>query len=45
MALDRLTKMVRYKPVKITIDAPGLVEIILDVVVQHLSLPGPIVTD
>ena len=31
--LDQLTKMVYYEPVKITIDAPGLAEVILDVVV------------
>ena len=31
--VDRLTKMVHYKPVKVTIDAPGLAEVILDVVV------------
>ena len=30
---DRLTKMVHYKPVQITIDAPGLAEVIIDVVV------------
>ena len=31
--VDWLTKMVHYKPVKITIDAPRLVEVILNVVV------------
>ena len=31
--VDRLTKMVHYKPVKVTIDAPGLVKVIIDVVV------------
>ena len=31
--VNRLTKMVHYEPVKITIDAPGLVEVILNVVV------------
>lgn len=30
---DRLTKMAHYEPVKVTLDAPELVEIILDVVV------------
>ena len=43
--VDRLTKMVHYKPVKITIDAPGLVEVIIDVVVCHHSLPDSIVID
>ncbi len=32
--VDRLTKMVYYEPVKITIDALGLVEVIVDVVVH-----------
>ena len=31
--VDRLTKMVYYELVKVTIDAPGLVEVIIDVVV------------
>ena len=43
--IERLTKMVYYKPVKITIDAPGLVEVILDVVVQHHGLANSIVSD
>ena len=43
--VDRLTKMVHYKPVKVTIDAPGLAEVILDVVVCHYGLPDSIVTD
>ena len=43
--VDRLTKMVHYKPVKITLDAPGLAEVIIDVVVRHHGLPDSIVTD
>ena len=43
--VDRLTKMVHYEPVKVTIDAPGLAEVILDVVVWHHSLPDSIVSD
>ena len=43
--IDRLTKMVYYKPVKITIDAPSLNEIIIDVVIHHHGLPNSIVTD
>ena len=31
--IDRLIKMVHYKPVKVTIDTSGLAEVILDVVV------------
>ena len=30
--VDRLMKMVHYEPVKVTIDAPGLAEVIIDVV-------------
>ena len=31
--VNQLTKMVYYEPVKVTIDAPGLAEVIIDVVV------------
>ena len=30
--------MVHYKPVKITLDAPGLVEVIIGMVVRHFRL-------
>ena len=43
--VNRLTKMVHYEPVKITINAPGLAEVILDVVVRHHGLPDSIVSD
>ena len=43
--IDRLTKLVYYKPVKITIDAPGLAEVIIDIVVRDHGLPDSIVTD
>ena len=43
--VDRLKKMGHYKQVKVTIDAPGLVEVIIDVVVRHHGLPDSIVTD
>ena len=43
--VDRLTKMVHYEPVKITIDAPGLAEVIIDIVVRHHGLPNSIMTD
>ena len=36
--IDRLNKMVHYKLVKATIDAPRLAEIILDMVVWHHGL-------
>ena len=37
--------MVHYKTVKITIDAPGLVEVIIDIVVRHHGLSDLIVID
>ena len=43
--VDRLTKMVHYEPVKVTVGAPGLAEVILDVVIQHHGLPNLIVSD
>ena len=43
--VDRLTKMVYYEPIKITIDALGLAKVIIDVVVCHHSLPDSIITD
>ena len=43
--VDRLTNMVHYDPVKLTIDAPGLAKVIIDVVVRHHSLPNSIVSD
>ena len=36
--VDQLTKMVQYKPVKVTIDALGLAKVILDVVVRYHGL-------
>ena len=33
--VDWLTKMVHYKPVKVTINAPGLAEVIINVVVRY----------
>ena len=43
--VDQLTKMVYYESVKVTIDAPGLAEVIIDVVVRHHDLPDSIVSD
>ena len=37
--------MIHYKSVKITIDALGLAEVIIDVIVQHHGLLDSIVTD
>ena len=41
----RLTKIVYYEPVKVIIDAPGLAEVIINVVVRHHGLPDSIITD
>ncbi len=43
--IDRLMKIVYYVPVKVTINAPGQVEVIIDVVVRHHGVPESIVTD
>ncbi len=43
--VDRLTQMVHYEPVKVTIDAPALVEVIIEAVVQHHGLSNSIVSD
>ncbi len=37
--------MVYYEPVKVTIDAPGLAEVIIEVVVRYYGLPDSIVSD
>ena len=43
--IDRLTKMVYYKPVKVTINALGLAEVIFDMVVRHHRLPNSTITN
>ncbi len=43
--VNRLTKMVYYEPVKVTINAPGLAEVIIDIVVRHHKVPESIVID
>ena len=42
--VGRLTKIVHYKPIKVTINAPGLAKVILNVVVQHYGLPDSIIS-
>ncbi len=37
--------MVYYKPVEITVDEPGLVKVIIDVILHHHGVPESIVTD
>ncbi len=43
--VDRLTKIVHYKPVKVIINAPGLAEVIIDVVVYYHRVLELIVID
>ncbi len=43
--VDWLTKMVYYKPVKVTINTPALAEVIIKAVVRHHGLPDSIVSD
>ena len=43
--IDRLTKIVHYKLVKVTINTSGLAEVIIDVVVWHHGLPDSIISD
>ena len=43
--VDRLTKMVDYVPVQVTINAPGLAEVIINVVVCYHRFPESIMTD
>ncbi len=45
MIIDYLTKMIYYKPVKVTIDISGLVKVIIDVVVRHYNIFKSIVID
>ncbi len=43
--INRRTKMVHYEPVKVTIDAPGLAEVIIKTVVRHHDLSDSIIRD
>ena len=43
--VDRLTKMIYYEPIKVTIDAPSLAEVTIDMVVRHDGLPDSIIRD
>ena len=43
--INQLIKMVHYKLVKVTIDAPGLAKFIINMVIRHHGLPGLIVTN
>ncbi len=41
----RLTKMVHYEPVKMTINVTALAEVIIEAVVRHHGLPDSIVSN
>ena len=43
--VDHLTKMVHSEPVKVTINAPKLAEVIINVVIQHHGLSDSIISD
>ena len=43
--INCLTKIVHYKPVKVTINTLGLAEVIINVVVRHHGLPDSIIRD
>ena len=43
--IDYLSKMVHYESVKVTINAPKLAEVIIDVVVWLHNLPDSIISD
>ena len=43
--VDQLTKIVHYKPVKVTINAPELAKVIIDVVIQYHGLPDSIISN
>ncbi len=37
--VNRLTNMVHYEPIKVTIDIPSIAKVIIDVVVRHHGVP------
>ena len=43
--VDWLTKMVHYKPVKVTLNAPKIAQVILDMIVWNHGLPDSVITD
>ena len=43
--VDRLIKMVYYKPIKVIINALGLAKVILNVVIWHYGILNSIVID
>lgn len=45
MIVNKLTKIVHFKSVKINIDALSLAKVMIEVVMWHLGLPDSIVSD
>ncbi len=45
MIFDYLTKMVYYEPIKVIINAPGLVEVIINMVVHYYGIAKSIIID
>ena len=43
--VNQLTKMIHNKPVKVTIDAPGLAKVIINMVVRHHDLLDSVVSN
>ena len=43
--VNQLMKIVHYKPVKVIIDAPGLAEVIINVIMRHYNLLNSIITN
>ena len=43
--INRLTKIIYYKSVKIIIDVPSLADVIIDDVIKYYGLPNSIITD
>ena len=43
--IDRLTKMIHYKLVKVIINVLGLSKVIINIIVRHHGLPDSIVTN
>ena len=43
--INHLTKIVNYEPIKITINAPGLAKVIINLVIQYHSFPNFIISD
>ena len=42
---DQIRKIIYYKPIKVTINSPGLVKIIIKVVVRYYGIPDSIIID